>query len=99
MFFRITNREDPDQTASLEALLLLWKQSDLGLLCLSMLFWQVTSVGNFRTFTIACWNFVENDTSGENDTIKPPLSLSRRKTCLYHLQTLKMQMSLCICTV
>ena len=29
--------------------LLLQKQSDLGLSCLSMPFWQVTSVQNFRT--------------------------------------------------
>ena len=41
MLVRITNREDPDQTAS----------SDLGLPCLSRPFWQATSVRNFRTFT------------------------------------------------
>ena len=33
------NRENPDQK----------KQSDLGLLCLSMPFWQATSVRNFIT--------------------------------------------------
>ena len=33
--------------------LLLWKQFDLGLCCLSMPFWQaIASVRNFRTFTI-----------------------------------------------
>ena len=32
--------------------LLLQKQSDLGLHCLSRLFWQATSVLNFRTYTI-----------------------------------------------
>ena len=47
---RIVNREDPDQTA-LEAVLL-YKQSDLGLRCLSMSFGWTTSVQNFRTFTI-----------------------------------------------
>ena len=40
MDVRIANREDPDQTAS-----------DLGMHCLSMLFWQATSVWNFRKFT------------------------------------------------
>ena len=35
MFVRIANREDPDQVK---------KQSDLGLRCLSMYFWQATSV-------------------------------------------------------
>ena len=43
MLVRITNRENPDQTAE--------KQSDLGLRCLSRPFWQATSVQNFRTFT------------------------------------------------
>ena len=33
--------------------LLLSKQSDLGLPCLSRLLWQATTVGNFRKFT-AC---------------------------------------------
>ena len=33
MLVRIANREDPDQIASLK------KQSDLGLHCLSRLFW------------------------------------------------------------
>ena len=37
-----TNSEDPDQTASSEAVLK--KQSDLGLLCLCRLFWMATSV-------------------------------------------------------
>ena len=32
--------------------LLLQKQSDLGLHCLSMPFWQATGVQNFRKFTI-----------------------------------------------
>ena len=36
MLVRIANREDPDQTA-------FQKQSDLGLHCLSMRFWQATS--------------------------------------------------------
>ena len=40
MLVRIENREDPDQTASSEAV------------CLSRLFWQTTSVLNLRTFTI-----------------------------------------------
>ena len=39
---RISNREDPDQTASSEAV---W-QSDLGLHCMSRPFWQA-SVQNF----------------------------------------------------
>ena len=34
MLVRIANREDPDQTSSP-------KQSDLGLLCLSMPFWKL----------------------------------------------------------
>ena len=46
MFVRIANREDPDQTASSEAV------SDMGLHCLSKLFWPATSVRNFRTFTV-----------------------------------------------
>ena len=37
MLVRIANREDTDQTASLEA-------SDLGQYCLSRSFWQATSV-------------------------------------------------------
>ena len=41
MDIRIAIREDPDQ-----------KQSDLGLSCLSGLFWQATRVKNFRTFTV-----------------------------------------------
>ena len=49
---RKANREDPDMTASSERLLL-QKQSDLGLQNLSRPFWQVTSVGNFRRFTIS----------------------------------------------
>ena len=44
MLIRIANREDFDQTAS--------SQSDLGLPCLSGLFWQTTSVQIFRTFTL-----------------------------------------------
>ena len=36
----IANRQLPD------------KQFDLGLHCLSRLFWQTTSVPNFRTFTV-----------------------------------------------
>ena len=39
MLFRIANREDLDQ-------------SDLGLLCLSMPFWQAASVQDSRTFTV-----------------------------------------------
>ena len=46
MLVRITNREDPDQTASEK------KQSDLGLCCLSRHFWQTTRVKNFRTYTL-----------------------------------------------
>ena len=38
--YRIANREDPHQ-----------KQSDLGLCCFSSLFWQATSVRNFKTVT------------------------------------------------
>ena len=44
MLVQIANREDPDR-------LLLQKQSDLGLRCLSSPLWQATSVRNFRTFT------------------------------------------------
>ena len=44
MLVRITNRENPDQTASSE--------EDLGLHCLSWPFWQATSVQNFITFTV-----------------------------------------------
>ena len=47
LLVRIANREDPDQTASFEM-----KQSDLGLTCLSMPFWQATNVQTFRTFTV-----------------------------------------------
>ena len=45
MLVRVANREDPVR-------LLLQKQSDLGLHCLSRPFWQATSVQNFRTLTI-----------------------------------------------
>ena len=37
--------------------LLLWKQSDLGLPCLSRAFWQASSVQNFRTFTVKYLNY------------------------------------------
>ena len=43
MHVRIENREDPDQTAS-SGVLLLQKQSDLGVHCLSRPFWQATGV-------------------------------------------------------
>ena len=46
MCVRIANREDPDQTD-------FQKQSVLCLPCLFTLFWQATSVRNFRTFTVA----------------------------------------------
>ena len=46
MLVRIANRDDPDQTASSEAVM---KQSDLGLLCLSRPFKQTTCVLKFRT--------------------------------------------------
>ena len=46
MFVRIANREDPDQTASSEAV-------RSGLHCLSRPSWQATSIRNFRTFTVA----------------------------------------------
>ena len=46
MLVRMANREDPDQTASLE------KQFDLGLNCLSRVFCQGTSVQNLRTLTV-----------------------------------------------
>ena len=49
MRVRIANREDPDQTASSKAV------CDLGLPCLSALFWQVTHIRNFTTFTMLCW--------------------------------------------
>ena len=46
---KIANRKNPDQTASSEAVrLLLQKQSDLGLHCLSKAFLRATSVRNFR---------------------------------------------------
>ena len=45
MLVRIANREYSDQTASSD-------QSDLGLHCMLGLFWQATSVRNFRTSTI-----------------------------------------------
>ena len=41
MLVRIANREDPDQIA---LRLILKKQSDLCLHCLSRAFWQATSV-------------------------------------------------------
>ena len=44
MLVSITNKEDPDPSAS-------QKQSDLGLHCLSMPLWQTTSGRNFRIFT------------------------------------------------
>ena len=44
MVARKAKREDPDQTASLEAVL-------SGSVRLSRLLWQATTVGNFRTFT------------------------------------------------
>ena len=46
MHVKIANREDPDQ-------LLLQRQSDLGLLCLSIPFLYQTSVRNLQLFTIA----------------------------------------------
>ena len=49
MLVKITNREDPDQTASPDQSNLV-KQSDLGLFCLFCPFWQVTRY--FRTLTI-----------------------------------------------
>ena len=58
MLVRIANRQDPDETASSEAVcffrssLLLQKQSDLGLHCLSRPFWQAISVQIIRTSTI-----------------------------------------------
>ena len=39
-------------TAKILIRLLLQKQSDLGLLCLSRILWQATTVRNFRTFTV-----------------------------------------------
>ena len=42
------NNVDRDQLASDR----LQKQSDLGLHCLSMYFWQATSVPSFRTITV-----------------------------------------------
>ena len=45
MLGRIANREDPDKTASESS-------HDLGLCCLSRLFWQPTSVRNIRTFVV-----------------------------------------------
>ena len=45
MLVKIANREGPDQ-------MLLKKQSDLGMRCLSRLFWQASSVRIFRTFTV-----------------------------------------------
>ena len=49
---RLANRENPDQTASSEAVLK--KQSDLGLPCLSIgIFCQATSVQNFRTLMVS----------------------------------------------
>ena len=49
----ITNREDPDQTASSEAV---WS----CLHCLLSPFWQPTIVLNFRTFTVLCLNQVHS---------------------------------------
>ena len=46
MHVKIANREDPDQ-------LLLQRQSDLGLLCLSIPFLYQTSARNLQLFTIA----------------------------------------------
>ena len=48
MCFRIANREDPDQAASS----LIMKQSNLGLHCLSMHFWQASSDQDFKTSTV-----------------------------------------------
>ena len=50
MLVRIANRQDPDQTASVR--LLLKKQSDLGLCCVSGCVWQATSVQNCRTSSV-----------------------------------------------
>ena len=47
LLIRITTGKTPIR-------LLLQKQSDLGLPCLSRPFGQATSVQNFRTFTIYC---------------------------------------------
>ena len=44
------------QTGKTPIRLLLQKQSDLGLPCLSRLFWQAISVRNFRTFTVTSVN-------------------------------------------
>ena len=41
------------QTGKTLIRLLLKTQSDLGLRCLSRLFWQASSVQNFRKFTVA----------------------------------------------
>ena len=47
MLVLVANKEDPVIS------LLLQKQSDLGLPCLSRPFWQVTIILKFRTFTLS----------------------------------------------
>ena len=44
MLVKITNREDPDQSASPDQSDLVKNQSDLGLCCLFCPFWQVTHI-------------------------------------------------------
>ena len=50
MLVRVANREDPDHTASSEAVGK--KQCGLGLHCWFVPVWQATSVQNFRTFMV-----------------------------------------------
>ena len=57
MLVRTANKEDPNQTASSEAVLLgsAQKQSYWGLLCLSRPYLDEAHVQNFRTFTVYCF--------------------------------------------
>ena len=48
----LTKCSSEKQTGKTLIRLLLQKQSDLGLPCLSKPFWQATSVRNFRTFSV-----------------------------------------------
>ena len=60
MLVRKANREDPDQ-----------KPSDLGLPCLSRLFWRTSTILNFRTFTVS---FKASSIIKNNLTSQPKLN-------------------------
>ena len=70
MLVRISNRQDPDQTASS-------KQSDLGLHWLSRRFWEASSVKNFRTFMVLSYDVASESEITPRNKIDKPLVVYR----------------------